>query len=562
MIYLRQSTASQEVPLGYFVDSTDGDTEETGLTIANTDIKIWKAGATTLANKNSGGATHISNGVYYAVLDATDTNTLGSLVIFVHVSGALAVKVDCVVLAANVYDSLIAGSDLLDVNASQLGGTSQTGNDVGADVDAILTDTADMQPKFGTVSDLGSGATLAGNLSDMAGATFATSTDSLEAIRDRGDAAWTTGAGGTPPDLLASTTIATLASQTSFTLTAGSADDDAYNGALVVVTDASTSTQKAVGQVSDYTGSTRTVTLSADPGIFTMAVGDSIAIVAVGQATASVDTAAIADAVWDEALSGHTTAGSAGKAVADIETDATAILADTADMQPKIGTPAGGTLAADLAAIEGEVDAVLTSTTIDGVVVDWSAIVNPTATKSFTNTTIAVTSAVAGNVGGTVGGIAGTITSLDALDTAQDTQHATTQSAISALNDVAATDIVSGGAITTSGGAVSTVTAVTNRVTANTDQIAGSATAATNLSSSAAGLVPSTVNDASATTTSFVTALTEATDDHYNGRIITFTSGALAGQSTDITDYNGTTKAVTVTALTEAPANGVSFVIS
>jgi hypothetical protein len=72
---LKQSTASQEIPLGYFVDSTDGNTEKTALSIANTDIKLWKSGATTLANKNSGGATHISNGIYYAVLDSTDTNT-------------------------------------------------------------------------------------------------------------------------------------------------------------------------------------------------------------------------------------------------------------------------------------------------------------------------------------------------------------------------------------------------------------------------------------------------------------------------------------------------------
>jgi hypothetical protein len=106
MIYLRQSTASQEIPLGYFVDSTDGNTEETGLTIANTDIKLWKAGATTLANKNSGGATHISNGLYYAVLDATDTDTIGPLVVFVHVSGALAVKVNCVVLDEAIYDQM------------------------------------------------------------------------------------------------------------------------------------------------------------------------------------------------------------------------------------------------------------------------------------------------------------------------------------------------------------------------------------------------------------------------------------------------------------------------
>jgi hypothetical protein len=114
-IYLKQSTASQEIPLGYFLDSTDGNTEETALTLANTDIKLWKCGATTLASKNSGGATHISNGIYYAVLDATDTNTLGSLIVFCHVAGALSVKVECVVLAANIYDSLIGGGDLLDV---------------------------------------------------------------------------------------------------------------------------------------------------------------------------------------------------------------------------------------------------------------------------------------------------------------------------------------------------------------------------------------------------------------------------------------------------------------
>ena len=111
-IPLRYSTASQEVPLGYFVDSEDGDTAETGLTIANSDIRVWKAGATTLANKNSGGATHIAGGIYYAVLDATDTNTLGPLVLFVHVAGALSVRVECVVYAQAVYDSLFGSGDL------------------------------------------------------------------------------------------------------------------------------------------------------------------------------------------------------------------------------------------------------------------------------------------------------------------------------------------------------------------------------------------------------------------------------------------------------------------
>jgi hypothetical protein len=87
------------------VDATDGNTAETGLTIANTDIDLWKHGATTLADKNSGGATHIAGGVYYATLDATDTNTAGALKIFVQVAGALAWEDSYTVLPEIVYDS-------------------------------------------------------------------------------------------------------------------------------------------------------------------------------------------------------------------------------------------------------------------------------------------------------------------------------------------------------------------------------------------------------------------------------------------------------------------------
>ena len=142
-IFLRQSTASQEVPLGYFLDSTDGNTEETALTIANTDIKIWKTGATTLANKNSGGGTHISNGIYYAVLDATDTDTIGPLRIFIHVTGALAVKVDCVVLDEAVYDVLFGTTALATLSnitsiASVTGAVGSVTGNVGGNVTGTI----------------------------------------------------------------------------------------------------------------------------------------------------------------------------------------------------------------------------------------------------------------------------------------------------------------------------------------------------------------------------------------------------------------------------------------
>jgi hypothetical protein len=153
MIYLRQSTASQEVLLGPFVDSTDGNTAETGLTIANTDIKVFKAGATTLANKNSGGATHISAGNYYAVLDATDTDTVGSGAIIVQVSGALAVRLDFHVLEEAVFDAIYAASATGYLQPTVAGRTldvASTG-EAGIDINNISALTAGPLALFGII---------------------------------------------------------------------------------------------------------------------------------------------------------------------------------------------------------------------------------------------------------------------------------------------------------------------------------------------------------------------------------------------------------------------------
>lgn len=601
-LFLKQSTASQAVVLGPFVDSTDGDTEETALTIANTDVHLSKNGGT-IASKNSGGCTHDANGFYTCTFDATDTGTVGRLQVYVHVSGALPVTQDFEVLPANVYDSLVGGTDTLQadltqiggsavststaqlgVNVVNVGGTAQTANDNGADINAILTDTAEIgtagagltnitlahlaagavadlfdtdsgttypsavagsavkeiadnaggsaltaasilagqgghtttiatlasQTSFtltagsaddnayngfglvvvdsatstqqalgcvsdytgstktvtlqadpgiftmaagdnvillpayctsgvdvtswngvalattnplpnaapdaagglvisdaggldidtldsnvsailtdtgttlpgvlGTPTDLGGGATLADNAADMAGATFSSSTDSQEAIRNRGDAAWTTGAGGDVPQLLNNTTIATLASQTSFTLTAGSADDDAYNNSIIVVTDQSTSTQIAFGTISDYVGSTKTVTLSADPAIFTMAVGDTVDIIAplgsaTGDATAANQTTILNRLTATRA--GYLDNLSAGATA--LESTAQSILTDTAEIGAAGAglTEAGGTgdqltalaTQASVDTVDGNVDAILvdTGTTLPAV---------------------------------------------------------------------------------------------------------------------------------------------------------------------------------------------------
>jgi hypothetical protein len=65
------------------------------------------------------------------------------------------------------------------------------------------------------------------------------------------------------------------------------------------------------------------------------------------------------------------------------------------------------------------------------------------------------------------------------------------------------------------------------------------------------------------TTTAFESSATEATADHFNGRIALFVSGVLAGQQKSITDYalSGGRGKFTVNALTEAPGNGDRFIV-
>jgi hypothetical protein len=79
------------------------------------------------------------------------------------------------------------------------------------------------------------------------------------------------------PNVLNNTTVAALTSQTVFTLTAGSSVDDAYTGRLIVLYDISNSDFPFVSGISDYVGSTRTVTISSTPS-FTVVANDKAKI--------------------------------------------------------------------------------------------------------------------------------------------------------------------------------------------------------------------------------------------------------------------------------------------
>lgn len=81
-----------------------------------------------------------------------------------------------------------------------------------------------------------------------------------------------------------------------------------------------------------------------------------------------------------------------------------------------------------------------------------------TVTGNVDGSTASVTGNVGGNVVGTVASVVGNVGGI-----------AGTKNQLDDLNDIAATAIVSGGAITTSSGAVTTVTSVTNGVTVTTN---------------------------------------------------------------------------------------------
>lgn len=102
---------------------------------------------------------------------------------------------------------------------------------------------------------------------------------------------------------------------------------------------------------------------------------------------------------------------------------------------------------------------------------------------------------------------------------------------------------------------------VTGRMSSDAVAISGSTAGADNLEAAAEVIVTGAAQTGTLSITQMSTDLTEATDDHYIGRTIIWTSGALLAQATDITDYAGTNGVLTFTAVTEAPSNGDTFVI-
>lgn len=98
----------------------------------------------------------------------------------------------------------------------------------------------------------------------------------------------------------------------------------------------------------------------------------------------------------------------------------------------------------------------------------------------------------------------------------------------------------------------------------NLQQIVDNATAATNMETLyQGGWIPTSVNDATPTTTSWVCAAgLSASDDFYNKSLVLFTSGTLKGLERKVLDYTGSSLTIEVSeAFPVAPSNSDEFVI-
>jgi hypothetical protein len=332
MQILRQST-SVVVRVGPAVAVADGFTPVTNLAVSSADeAEALRANTATL---DISGATFAAvtgaDGWYSLTLDTTATNTVGVLDIVINDDSLiLPIFARFQVVEEAVYDQMFAASALgaaavaavsdvksqLVIVASDLLQVYSDSTVIASDLVQVYSDTTRIDSNTvlaeTNISDIESSLVIIKSdlvvhesmISDVESSLVIVKSDLIvldDAVSDVesslvvviSDIAAISS--GSSPDVLVDTTIATLSTQTSFTLTAGSADNDAYNGMAAVFTDQSTAVQKSVRFVSDYVGSTRTVTLESGPG-FTIATGDGIAIMAAGASTSLPPPAALVGA--------------------------------------------------------------------------------------------------------------------------------------------------------------------------------------------------------------------------------------------------------------------------
>tara|TARA_R110000822_G_scaffold65687_3_gene160801 strand:- start:2822 stop:4198 length:1377 start_codon:yes stop_codon:yes gene_type:complete len=325
------------------------------------------------------------------------------------------------------------------------------------------------------------------------------------------------------------------------------------------------------GAVSTVTTCTTTTTNTDMRGTDSAATATNLATVDTNVDSILVDTAEI---------------GTAGAGLTNINLP-NQTMDITGNLSGSVGSVTGGATSAAQTTAQNDLDIItgasgvnlLTATqaSIDAIEVDTNSL-NDTKIPNTLNTT------ASGNIGVDWANVENPTTALDLsgtdiqlVDTATTvTGGATSAAQTTAQNDL---DIITGAsgvnlltATQASIDAIETDTGTTLPATLGTPAADVSADIAAVKVDTAATLVDTVILTSvfkvgaavagTLSTTQMSTNLTEATDDHYNGRLITWTSGVLLEQQTDITDYTGATKVLTFTTTTDAPSSTDTFVIT
>lgn len=167
---LLKASTTVTVQLGPALDKTDGVTEETALSPT---VEVSKAGGVFAARNSATAITHDANGWYRVELNATDTNTIGPLLAkFDDAATHLPVWHEFMVLPANVYDSLVGGTDTLDVQVTGMGADVVTAAAIATDAVAEIADQVWDEARAGHVAagSFGEGvASVQGNITGSVG---------------------------------------------------------------------------------------------------------------------------------------------------------------------------------------------------------------------------------------------------------------------------------------------------------------------------------------------------------------------------------------------------------
>jgi hypothetical protein len=313
---LKQST-TVTIQIGPFLDKTDGVAEEVGLA-GSMVVEISKNNAAFAARGSATAITHDANGWYRVELNATDTGTLGRLVVKSDAAATyLPVWHEFTVVTANVYDSWVANTDKLQTDLTQwLGGTPNALSsglvdaEVGAydtglsPADLILTTPAN---KLTTESD------------GMAHC------DLKEWL------------GAAPSALITGRVDANAQVIGTGAIVAGSFGAGAIDAAAIA-TDAIGSAEFAQAAADKvWSTAARALTDKAD------------------FALSAASRALVADDVWDEARSGHVGVGSFGEGVASVQGNVTGSVASVTGAVGSVTGDVNGNVVGSVASVTGNV---------------------------------------------------------------------------------------------------------------------------------------------------------------------------------------------------------------